>query len=127
MATIEIKNQDLAEKKTIPQPIIKATIETKEEVAEVVYPNENAKELCIKLNPYGNEELDKVLIAFNKEKQAGRSSVTVKGDLSDKTQQTLFQIGFKLKKAYEEKPKYAQNANTETIDVNKPFYTITFE
>ena len=99
----------------------------KEEPAEVVYPNENAKELCIKLNPYGNAELDKVLVSFNKEKQAGRNSVTIKGELSDKTQQTLFQIGFKLKKKYEEKQKYAQTANTESIDVNKPYYIITFE
>lgn len=127
MATVEIKNQNMAEKKTIPQPIVSVTDEKKEETPEVVYPNENAKELCIKLNPYGNEELDKVLIAFNKEKMARRNSVTVKGDLSDKTQQTLFQIGFRLKKKYEEKPKYAQNANTETIDINKPYYTITFE
>jgi len=117
MANVEIKNPDLLEK-----------LNEQTDNTEVPYPTIEAKQIIEKLHKgKSTAQIDKILRAIAREKEQNQKQLIVKGDLIDATEHSLFAMGFRVKHGYEQKPKYAQNANTETFDINKPVNTITWE
>jgi len=111
----------------IKNPILSAQLIRKYPDKDVPYPSEDAKGIADKMFKNENRiELENVLFDVDDAQKGGRKEVKIKGDLSDKTHHSLFQMGFRMKMGYEQKPAHMINANTDHVDFNKSWTLITW-